>query len=142
MFNWLHKRLPKNTFYALLEMILHLEKKHAIPTPLCLTLLFQKKIWLIKGGLLGRNEGCNKKRVSGIYKKFHLIILEGVLISGSRVNGLPFFLRIGISSTLCNQVKQSNIKKCGLHLWRTVYLGAQLSLFRGGCVSQNLGQVC
>ena len=51
MFDWFHKALSKNTF--LLEMILHLEKKtktttttkkkHLISTPVCLTLLFQKK---------------------------------------------------------------------------------------------------
>ena len=51
MFDWFHKALSKNNF--LLEMILHLEKKtkknnnnkkkHLISTPVCLTLLFQKK---------------------------------------------------------------------------------------------------
>ena len=29
MFDWFHKTLPKNTFYALLEMSLHLEKTHS-----------------------------------------------------------------------------------------------------------------
>ena len=30
MFDWFHKTLPKNTFYALLEVILHLEKTRII----------------------------------------------------------------------------------------------------------------
>ena len=75
MFDWFHKTLPKNTFYVLLEMTLHLEKKYVIPIPVCLTLLLQK-MWLIKSGLGGK------------YKNLHLIIWEGVLINGNRANGL------------------------------------------------------
>ena len=46
MFDWFHKALLKNTFYALLEMILHLD--------------FSKKMLLIKRGLGGQKGGCNK----------------------------------------------------------------------------------
>ena len=43
-FHWIHKKLPiihAFAFYVLLVKILHLEKKHIISTPTCLTLLFQ-----------------------------------------------------------------------------------------------------
>ena len=55
MFDWLHKTLPKNTFYVLLVKIFHLEKKHVISTPVCLSSLFQERMWLIKGDWVGRN---------------------------------------------------------------------------------------
>ena len=42
MFDWFHKKLPKNTFYALLEMILHLEKARNIYTRMP-DFTFQKK---------------------------------------------------------------------------------------------------
>ena len=44
----------KNTFYVLLVKILHLGKKHLIYTPVCLSLLFQEKMLLIKKELGGQ----------------------------------------------------------------------------------------
>ena len=51
MINWFHKTLPKNNFYALLEMILHLDKQDLLQYMLDIT--FPKKMWLggQKGGL-------------------------------------------------------------------------------------------
>ena len=67
-------------------------------------------------------------------KKLHLIIWEGVLITGNRANGLQFFLRISITPTPCSLVKQNNIKKCGLHLWRTVYLHSSFQYLNYGTI--------
>ena len=68
-------------------------------------------MWLTKRGLGGAEGRLSWKGVSEIYKNLHLIILEGVLINGNKANGLQFFLRIGITPTSWNKVKQSNTKK-------------------------------
>ena len=57
-------------------------KKHVISTPICLSLLFQEKTWLIKRGLGGQS--CNKKGVGRIYKNLHFIFWEVVLINEIR----------------------------------------------------------
>ena len=46
-----------NTLYVLLVKILHLRKKHLISTSVCLSSLFQEKMWLIKRGLGGQGGG-------------------------------------------------------------------------------------
>ena len=51
MFQCFHKTLSINTFYVLLVNILHLEKKYVTSTPVCLSLPFQEKMWLIKRGM-------------------------------------------------------------------------------------------
>ena len=60
MFDWIHKMLPKKHFYVLLEMTLHLEKKHNIYTRV-LDFTFPKKFDSLDGGWKGRKGGCNKK---------------------------------------------------------------------------------
>ena len=44
----------------------------------------------IKRGLGGLKR-VKKKDVNGTYKNLHLIILEGMIINGNRVNGFHFF---------------------------------------------------
>ena len=57
MFDWFHKMLPKITFHALLEMILHLEKKTRNIYTGVLDFTFQNKMWLTKKGLGGQKGG-------------------------------------------------------------------------------------
>ena len=66
--------------------------------------------------------------VGGIHKNLYLIIWEGVLRNGNRANRLQFFLRTGIALPPAIRFN-SNIKKCGLHLWRTVCLHLNFHLF-------------
>ena len=61
MFHWFYKGLPINTFYVSLTKIL-LTKNRLISTPVCLSL----ERWP------GRDGGCNKKGVVGIYENLHL----------------------------------------------------------------------
>ena len=60
MFDWFYKTLPKNTFYVLLEVILHIEKTRNIYTCM-IDFTFPIKMWLIKRGLGGQKGGCDKK---------------------------------------------------------------------------------
>ena len=69
MFHWFHKALPRNTFSVLLVKSLHLGKKYAISTPVCLSLPFQD-MSLIKRGMGGQGGSCNeKKQVEYIRKR-------------------------------------------------------------------------
>ena len=72
MFDLFYKTLPINTFYVLLAKILHLEKKHVISTPVCLSLLFQEN-WFIKRGWASREGVCNKK---GLVEHIKIFIWE------------------------------------------------------------------
>ena len=58
MFDWFHKALPRNTFTFASEGFVSW-KKRVISTLVCLSLVFQEKMWLIERGL-GGQEG-NKK---------------------------------------------------------------------------------
>ena len=72
MFDQFCKKFPWNNFYVLLAKILHLEKKHVTYTHVCLSLLSQEKMWLIKMGV-GRQGGeLQWKWVGGIFEKLHL----------------------------------------------------------------------
>ena len=64
MFDWFYKALPINSFFVLLVKILRLEKKQVISAPLRFSLLFQKKILLIKRAIGGREGSGNNKRGS------------------------------------------------------------------------------
>ena len=91
---------------------------HVISTPICLILLFQKKMWLIIGGLGGQEGGLKQKRVGGIYKNFNWSFEKWVLINENRANGLQFFLKIHIAPT--HWVKSNMKHGEGIMLIRTV----------------------
>ena len=100
MFHWFYKGLPINTFYVSLTKIL-LTKYRLISTPVCLSL----ERWP------GRDGGCNKKGVVGIYKNLHLRGGVNKWKWGKWVAIFPKNWYCPTSS--CNKVTQStSLKNC------------------------------
>ena len=62
-----------------------------ISTPLCLSVLFQEKTWLIKRGLGGRGGGYNKVRQSNVQRMQHFWITVYVYLDFSRLTFFAFF---------------------------------------------------